>query len=121
MTKEKICALSFQKVFEAITNKALKKNRTKEEVVAVTTWLTGYSEADIQKASEDGTTYGDFFQNAPAMNPNRELITGSVCGVKLALIEDPLIKDMCYLDKLIDELAKGKPLEKVLRKGSEGL
>ena len=116
MTKEKICALSFGKVFEAITNKALRKNRTKEDVVAVTTWLTGYSEADIQKAAEDGTNYGDFFLNAPTMNPNRELITGSVCGVKLAEIEDPLIKDMRYLDKLIDELAKGKPLEKVLRK-----
>lgn len=82
----------------------------------VTCWLTGYSQEELNPLVESGITYGDFFRNAPAPNPNRKLITGSICGVKVETIEDPLMQEIRYLDKLVDELAKGKAMEKVLRK-----
>lgn len=116
MNNEKVYSMPFDKVYRALVNKAVKKMRTQEEVNQIIGWLTGYATEDIAKASENETTYGDFFRNAPAMNPARILITGSVCGVKLAEIEDPLMKEIRYLDKMVDELAKGKPIEKILRK-----
>ena len=93
----------------------MKKGRTREEVDQVTTWLTGYSAEDIARLEQSDTSYGDFFRNAPAMNPNRTLITGKVCGIQVEAIEDPLMREIRYLDKLVDELAKGKPMAQILR------
>jgi hypothetical protein len=115
MTNEQVYAMSFAKVYPLLENKALRKGRTKEEVRRVIAWLTGYTDEDVERMLAEDISYGDFFRNAPQMNPKRKEIKGSVCGVKLELIEDPLMKDIRYLDKLIDELAKGKPMEKVLR------
>lgn len=115
MTSEKVYQMSFGKVYPLLVAKAEKKGRTRDEVNQVITWLTGYTAEDIQKASESSLTYGDFFRNAPHMNPDGRLITGVVCGVRVETIEDPLMRDIRYLDKLIDELAKGKPMEKILR------
>ena len=81
----------------------------------MTAWLTGYTPEDIARMEQSELSYGDFFRNAPAMNPNRALITGTVCGVRVETIEDPLMRDIRYLDKLVDELAKGRPMEKILR------
>ena len=115
MTNEQIYQMPFARIWPLLEQKALRKGRTSDEVTAVVTWLTGYEKDDLERMQKDETSYGDFFRNAPAMNPNRFLIKGSVCGVKLDSIEDPLMRDIRYLDKLIDELAKGKKLEKVLR------
>ena len=81
----------------------------------MTTWLTGYAAEDLAHLEQSDTTYGDFFRNAPAMNPNRFLITGKVCGIQVETIEDPLMREIRYLDKLVDELAKGKAMERILR------
>lgn len=83
--------------------------------MTVASWLTGYTAAEIEAALDSELTYGDFFRNAPALNPRRALITGVVCGVRVETVEEPLMREIRYLDKLIDELAKGKPLEKILR------
>ena len=82
----------------------------------MTAWLTGYSASQLMDMLDSDITYGDFFRNAPAMNPNREMITGSICGVRVEQIEDPLMRDIRCLDKLVDELAKGKSMDKILRK-----
>ena len=87
-----------------------------EEVRTIIEWLTGYGGADIENMLVSYVTYGVFFKNAPMLNPNRKLIKGVVCGVRVETIEDPLMREIRYLDKLIDELAKGKPMEKILRK-----
>lgn len=116
MDNEKVYRMKFAKIYPLLVDKAERKGRTREEVDAVTGWLTGYTDRQIAECAESDITYGEFFRNAPGMNPNRKLITGSVCGVKLAEIEDPLMLDIRYLDKLVDELAKGKPMEKILRK-----
>ena len=94
-----------------LVTKAEKKGRTKAEVDEVTAWLTGY---DMDNVDLD-VTYADFFSNAPAWNPRAELIKGKVCGVQVETVEDPLMKKIRQLDKLVDELAKGKPMEKILR------
>lgn len=117
MTNEKVFQMSFAKVYSLLENKALRKGRTKEEVQEVICWLTGYVESDITEMLANPVTYGEFFQKAPKLNPNRRLIKGSVCGVRVEDIEDPLMREIRYLDKLIDELAKGKPMEKILRHG----
>lgn len=117
MTNEKVFQMSFAKVYSLLENKALRKGRTKEEVQEVICWLTGYVESDITEMLANLVTYGEFFQKAPKLNPNRRLIKGSVCGVWVEDIEDPLMREIRYLDKLIDELAKGKPMEKILRHG----
>ena len=111
----KIYGMSFAKVYPMLIAKAERKGRTRAEVDTITIWLTGYSEEAIAEFLKSDVTYGDFFRQAPSLNPNRHLITGSVCGVKLSEIEDPLMQDIRYLDKLIDELAKGKTREKILR------
>lgn len=116
MTNEKVYAMSFAKVYPLLVAKAERKGRTKAEVDEIICWLTGYTQAQLDKNLEDGTEYGPFFLNAPQLNPNRKLIKGSVCGVKLETIEEPLMLEIRYLDKLIDELAKGKAMEKILRK-----
>lgn len=116
MTNEKVYAMSFAKVYPCLVAKAQRKDRTKEEVDEIIRWLTGYDQEALDRALEEGRSYGDLFRNAPAMNPGRKLITGSICGIRLAEIEDPLMQDIRYLDKLVDELAKGKAMEKILRK-----
>ncbi len=116
MSNEKVYNMSFAKVYPLLIAKAEKKGRTKAEVEEVTCWLTGYSEQELADCMENGTTYGDFFRNAPAPNGNRKLITGKVCGISVETIEEPLMQEIRYLDKLVDELAKGKPMEKILRK-----
>ena len=115
MSNEKIFNMPFSKVFPLLIAKAEKKSRTKAEVTEAACWLTGYTPGQLDAFLDTPLTYGDFFRNAPAPNENRHLITGSVCGVKLAAITDPLLLEMRYLDKLVDELAKGKPMEKILR------
>lgn len=116
MSNEKVYAMKFADVYPLLVNKAVRKGRTKEEVDQVISWLTGYTLAAIDKAASSEIAYGAFFQSAPQMNENRALITGSVCGVKLNDIGEPLMRDIRYLDKLVDELAKGRPMEKILRK-----
>ena len=115
MTNEKVFAMSFAKVYPLLIAKAERKGRTRNEVLAVTTWLTGYTNEQLEELLVSDITYGDFFRNAPAMNPARKQIKGSVCGVKVETIEDPLMQEIRYLDKLVDELAKGKPMEKIMR------
>ena len=119
MDNEKVFQMNFGKIYDALLNKATKKGRTKAEVDEVICWLTGYGTEDMEKARAAGLCYGDFFRNAPALNPNRTLIKGVVCGVRVEDIEDPLMREIRYLDKLIDELAKGRPMEKILRKQEE--
>lgn len=116
MNNEKVFAMYFSKVYPMLVNKAVRKNRTQAEVDEIICWLTGYSQKDLVQIVDSNISYDDFFNNAPLLNPNRNLILGSVCGVKLEEIDDPLMKEIRYLDKLIDELAKGKTMEKILRK-----
>ena len=115
MTNEKVFAMSFAKVYPMLIAKADRKGRTREEVLAVTAWLTGYANEQLEELLVSDITYGDFFRNAPTMNPARKQIKGSVCGVKVETIEDLLMQEIRYLDKLVDELAKGKPMEKIMR------
>lgn len=115
MNNEKIYGMRFGKVYPLLVSKAEKKGRTLDEVIQVITWLTGYTTEEIEKAAAGSVTYGDFFRNAPQLNPNRKMITGVVCGVRVEAVEEPLMREIRYLDKLIDELAKGKAMEKILR------
>ena len=115
MSNEKIYNMAFAKVFPLLIAKAEKKGRTRTEVLEVASWLTGYPPDAIEAALTTDLTYGDFFRNAPDLNPNRTLITGVVCGVRVETVEEPLMREIRYLDKLVDELAKGKPMEKILR------
>ena len=115
MTNEKVFAMSFTKVYPLLIAKAERKGRAREEVLAVTAWLTGYTNEQLEELLDSDITYGDFFRNAPALNPARKQIKGSVCGVKVETIQDPLMQEIRYLDKLVDELAKGKPMEKIMR------
>ena len=115
MENEKVFAMSFAKVYPLLITKAERKGRTRSEVLQVTSWLTGYTPEKIEALLDTDTTYGAFFRAAPALNPRRELIKGSICGVKVELIEDPLMQDIRRLDKLVDELSKGKAMEKILR------
>ena len=114
MTNEKVFAMSFAKVYPMLIAKAERKGRTRDEVLALTAWLTGYPNDKLEELLDSDITYGDFFRNAPAMNPARKKITGSVCGVKVETIQDPLMQEIRYLDKLVDELAKGTPMEKIM-------
>ena len=115
MGNEKIYGMSFAKVYPLLIAKAEKKGRKRAEVLEVTAWLTGYTPEGIESCLLTDTTYGDFFRNAPAPNPKRDLITGTVCGVRVETVDEPLMREIRYLDKLVDELAKGKPMEKILR------
>lgn len=115
MSNERVYHMAFSKVFPLLIAKAEKKGRTRAEVLEVTAWLTGYTSDAIEAALATDLTYGDFFRNALSPNPKRTLITGVVCGVRVENIDEPLMREIRYLDKLVDELAKGKPMEKVLR------
>ena len=116
MTNEKVFAMSFAKVYPMLIAKAERKGRTRDEVQKVTAWLTGYSREQLEELMVSDITYGDFFQNAPAMNPRRTQITGKVCGVRVEEVQDPLMREIRYLDKLVDELARGRSMEQILRK-----
>ena len=115
MTNEKVFAMSFAKVYPLLIAKAERKGRAREEVLAVTAWLTGYTNEQLEELLDSEITYGDFFRKAPRMNPARKQIKGTVCGVKVESIEDPLMQEIRILDKLVDELAKGKPMETIMR------
>lgn len=116
MPRMDVTQMPFAKLYPLLVNKAVKKGRTREEVDQVTAWLTGYTPEDLTRLEQSDISYGDFFRNAPAMNPNRTLITGKVCGIRVEEIEDPLMREIRYLDKLVDELAGGKAMERILRK-----
>ena len=126
MAYEKVYNMSFGKVYPLLVNKAVKKGRTAEEVNQLIIWLTGYSPEEVEQAAVSDISYGDFFRRAPEMNPDRKQIKGVVCGVRVARptdrgvrvedIQEPLMQEIRYLDKLVDELAKGKAMEKILRK-----
>ena len=111
MAKQNILDMKVSKIYPLLLQKVMRKGRTKEELDAVILWLTGY---DMKTVDQD-ISYGVFWENAPAMNPRASLITGKVCGISVELIEDPTIQKVRWLDKLVDELAKGWPLEKILR------
>ena len=115
MPRADVTQMPFAKLYPLLVAKAVKKGRTRQEVDEVTACLTGYTPENIARMEQSELSYGDFFRNAPAMNPNRALITGTVCGVRVETIEDPLMRDIRCLDKLVDELAKGRPMEKILR------
>jgi hypothetical protein len=115
MPKHHIFAITFAKVYPLYVQKAERKNRTKEEVDQIICWLTGYNQAGLQQQIEQENDLETFFAQAPAIHPNSSLIKGVVCGIRVEEIEDPLMQKIRYLDKLIDELAKGKAMEKILR------
>jgi hypothetical protein len=115
MANDRVFAMSFAGVYPHYVTKAEKKGRTKEEVDEVIRWLTGYTKAGLAKQIEKRTSFREFFEKAPKYNPNASLIKGTVCGVRVEDIKDPLMQKIRYLDKLIDELAKGKKMEKILR------
>lgn len=115
MHRHKVFAMSFAKVYPMYVQKAERKGRTKAEVDKIICWLTGYDAAGLRKQIKEGTDLETFFAQAPALHPNRSLIKGVVCGVRVEEIDDPLMQKIRYLDKLIDELAKGRAMEKILR------
>ncbi|MBC2250631.1 DUF2200 domain-containing protein [Listeria sp. FSL L7-0123] len=116
MKKPRIYTMSFASVYPLYIQKAEKKDRTKEEVDEIIFWLTGYDQASLQQAIDEEIDFETFFNQAPKMNPNASLITGVICGYRVEEIEDKLMQQIRYLDKLVDELAKGKKMEKILRK-----
>ena len=115
MPRTPIAKMSFAKVYPLLVQKAERKGRTREEVDEVTCWLTGYDVTSLERQIAAGVDYETFFSEAPALNPNRVLITGKVCGVDVAAIADPVEQNARYLDKLVDELARGRAMEKILR------
>ena len=117
MARQSIFDMKVSKIYPLLLQKVERKGRTQKELDTVITWLTGYSSEDVQAAMEE--TYGDFFRNAPTINPNAGLIKGTICGVGVEEIEDPLMQQIRWLDKLVDELAKGRPMEKILRQNPE--
>jgi hypothetical protein len=116
MTNERVFNMSFAGVYPHYVKKVETKGRTKEELDQVIRWLTGYTKAGLAKQIEKRTSMRDFYEKAPKWNPNASLITGVVCGIRVENIEDPLMQKLRYLDKLVDELAKGKKMEKILRR-----
>ena len=115
MPKHRIFTTAFAKVYPLYIQKAERKNRTKDEVDQIVRWLTGYSQAGLEKQIKQQSDFETFFAQAPAIHPNTSLIKGVVCGVRVEEVADPLMQKIRYLDKLIDELAKGKAMEKILR------
>jgi hypothetical protein len=112
----RLYAMPLASVYPSYIAKAEKKGRTRAEVDEIFRWLTGYSQDSLETELANKTSFEDFFAQAPRMNPSRALITGVVCGVRVEEIEEPLMREIRYLDKLIDELAKGKSMEKILRR-----
>ncbi|MDM8164796.1 MAG: DUF2200 domain-containing protein [Roseovarius sp.] len=117
MAGHKIYKMSFASVYPHYVAKAERKGRTKAEVDEIIRWLTGYDQAGLEAVLADGRDFEAFFADAPAMNPARGEIRGVICGVRVEEIEEPLMREIRYLDKLVDELAKGKAMEKILRSG----
>ena len=115
MPKSRVYAIRFSKVYPLYIQKAERKNRSKQEVDQIICWLTGYTLAGLKQQIEQESDLETFFAQAPTIHPNSSLITGVVCGVRVEEIEDPLMQKIRYLDKLIDDLAKGKAIEKILR------
>lgn len=115
MPEHKIFKMPFAKVYPMYVQKAERKNRRKEEVDQIICWLTGYDQAGLQQQIKQENDFETFFDQAPAFHPNSALIKGVVCGVRVEEVEDPLMQKIRFLDKLIDELAKGKSMEKILR------
>ena len=116
MAEHPVYRMAFAKVYPLLVQKAERKGRTKAEVVEVFFWLTGYDVAGLQSQLVKGVDMGTFYAEAPSMNPHRDLIKGVVCGIRVETIEDPLMKSIRQLDKLVDELAKGKSMDKIIRK-----
>ena len=115
MEPHRVYKMSFASVYPHYVAKAEKKGRTNAEVDEIIRWLTGYSQAGLEAQIEQRTDFENFFGGAPGLNPSRALIKGVVCGIRVEEIEEPLMREIRYLDKLIDELAKGKKMEKILR------
>jgi hypothetical protein len=115
MPVHKIFSMAFAKVYPMYVQKAERKSRTKDEVDEVIRWLTGYDQAGLQRQIDKGVDFETFFAQTPALHPNVSLIKGVVCGVRVEEVEDPLMQKIRWLDKLVDELAKGKAMEKILR------
>lgn len=115
MQPHRIYSMTFAKVYPLYIAKAERKGRTKSEVDEIICWLTGYAQAELDTQIEKEVDFETFFADAPAMNPARALIKGIICGVRIEEIEEPLMREIRYLDKMIDELAKGKAMEKILR------
>lgn len=115
MAQHRIFAMSFARIYPLYVQKVEKKNRTKDEVNQVICWLTGYDVAGLEKVIADNVDLETFFARAPAMNPNANLIKGLICGYRVEEIEDPLMQRIRYMDKLVDELAKGKKMASILR------
>jgi hypothetical protein len=116
MPRHNIFDMPFAKVYPMYVQKAERKHRTKAEVDQIIGWLTGYDLAELQQQIDAQVSFESFFTQAPAMQPHRALIKGVVCGVRVETVDDPLMRDIRYLDKLIDELAKGEAMERILRK-----
>jgi hypothetical protein len=118
MDKHRIYTTSFASVYPHYVAKAERKGRTKAEVDEIIGWLTGYSHKDLSSVLEKQTDFETFFADAPKMNPSRKIITGVICGVRVEDIAEPTMQEIRYLDKMVDELAKGKPMAKILRSNS---
>ena len=116
MEKHRIYRMSFASVYPRYVQKAEKKGRTRQEVDEVICWLTGYSPRTLADQIKRQTNFEEFFTEAPAIHPNAGKITGTICGVRIQEIDDPLMRNVRYMDKLVDEVAKGRPMEKILRK-----
>jgi hypothetical protein len=115
MTRHRVFGMRFASVYPLYVQKAERKSRTKEEVDLIICWLTGYDRAGLQRQLDQGVDFETFFSQAPAIHPNSASIKGLVCGVRVEDVEDPLMKKIRYLDKLVDELAKGRPMSRILR------
>jgi len=115
MQKHRIYSTSFASVYPLYIAKAERKGRTKSEVDEIIRWLTGYDQAGLEAQLEKEADFETFFAEAPGLNPSRTLITGVICGIRVEEVQEPLMREIRYLDKLVDELAKGKAMEKILR------
>lgn len=116
MSQHRIFTMPFSRVYPLYVQKAERKGRTRAEVDTIICWLTGYDQAGLQRQLEQGVDFDTFFAAAPALNPHCALITGVVCGVRVETVEDPLMQKIRWLDKLVDELAKGRAMDKILRR-----
>lgn len=119
MIKPRIYTISFAQVYPLYIKKVERKGRTKAEVDEVTRWMTGYSQTEIEKQIKEQSDLETFFANAPKLNPARKLITGVICGIRVEDIKEPTMQEIRYLDKLVDELAKGKAMDKILRSSTD--
>ena len=117
MPRHRIYSMSFASVYPHYVAKAEKKGRTKAELDEIIHWLTGYDADGLERVLDDNTDFETFFAEAPRMNPARDQITGLICGVRVEEVEEPLMREIRYLDKLVDELARGRKMEKILREG----